>query len=71
MAIVSGLLIIGLAMALFITAVRPDLPLLRSYYWWRIPSKTKPTILERIPFALLGLVVFGAGVYSIIVSLRG
>jgi hypothetical protein len=71
MAIIGALLVTGLAIALFLAAVKPDLPLLRSSYWWTVPTKTRPTLLERVPFALLGIVILAAGVYSIILSLRG
>jgi len=70
MAAAGIILIMLLGGTLVLTAVKPDLPLIRSSYWWRLPSRTRPTLVERVPVAVLGLFLLLFGVYEITLLLR-
>ncbi len=58
------LLLIALGVLYIATAIRPEKRLLRVAYWWRIPFKSSPSTVERVPFVLLGitLIVIAAGI---------
>lgn len=58
------LLLVALGVLYIATAIRPEKRLLRVAYWWRIPFKSRPSIVERVPFVLLGLtlIVVAAGI---------
>ena len=49
-------------------AINPTIPFLRACYWWRLPSKTRPSVVERGLFALLGLTLMLAAGYVLLVS---
>lgn len=70
MAIVGAILIIMLAAVLFAIAAKPDAPVLRSSYWWRIGTGARATMYERVPVAVLGLLILAVGIYAIVVVLR-
>jgi hypothetical protein len=56
--------LIGLAVANFMASVKPELSLVRSFYWYRIPTRTRSTMLERIPVAIIGMLLLAAAVWS-------
>ncbi len=70
MAIIGAALIVLLAVTLLVTAARPDLPVLRSSYWWRLRSRRAPTVVERIPVALIGGFLLLFGIYEIMFLMR-
>lgn len=63
-------MVILLALLQFATALRPDMPILRSTYWWRIGSGTRPNIAERLASAAMGVVLLAAGIASVVVVTR-
>jgi hypothetical protein len=58
------LLLVALGVLYIATAIGPEKRLLRVAYWWRIPSKSRPSTAERVLFVLLGLtlIVVAAGI---------
>ena len=63
MQILAGLLLLLVGVELIASAVNPAIPVLRANYWWRIPSKTRPSIVERVPAGLFGLLVIAVAIY--------
>jgi len=49
---------------LIIAAVNPEIPVLRANFWWRLPSKTRPSLVERVLAAIFGLFLVVLGVYA-------
>lgn len=70
MAIIGAALTVLLALILFVSAARPDLPVVRSSYWWRLGSRNAPTVVERIPVAVIGGFLLLFGIYEIIFVMR-
>jgi hypothetical protein len=71
MQIVACLLLILVGVSQIAVAIDPTIPVLRSAYWWRIPFKGRPTLLfERLPGALMGLVLIAAAGYLLVYVLR-
>jgi hypothetical protein len=69
--VIAGLILIfAFGVTLVAIAWKPEYPVLRSAYWWRISSRTRPTIVERIPVAIIGVLVIAFGAYESLL-LRG
>ena len=65
--VLVGLVLIALGTAYLAIAINPTIPVLRASYWWRLPSKTRPSVVERGSFALLGLTLMLAASYVLLV----
>ncbi len=64
MQVVGELLLLLLGLAIVVSAVRPDLPILRSGYWWTLHTHRRPSGFERIAVAALGLFLVCFGIYE-------
>ncbi len=64
MQVLGGLLLVLLGAELIVSALNPGIRVLRANYWWRLPSKTRPSVVERVPVGILGLVVIALGTYT-------
>ena len=57
-------LLIALGTADLAVAINPTIPVLGASYWWRLQSKTRPSVVERESFALLGLTLGAARLWG-------
>jgi hypothetical protein len=65
MTLVGAGLLLVLALASYLVAWKPTLPVLRSVYWWRLATKSPPSLAERIGMVIPGTVLLVVGAASI------
>jgi len=63
--IVGVFLMVLLGSITLLTAVKPQLPVLRAGYWWRVGTNTIAGPIERAWFAVVGIGMYVAAGYFI------
>jgi hypothetical protein len=69
MTLVGAGLLILLALASYIVAWKPTLPVLRSVYWWRLFDKSPPSLPERLGMLIPGTLLLMVGGVSLYLAL--
>jgi hypothetical protein len=57
------LAIVALGVDQIMVALYPASRLAKLSYWWRLPSKTDPSVVERASFLALGVTLLLVGAY--------
>lgn len=57
------ILLVGLAVIVLVSAIRPRTPVLRGLYWWRAGSGTNASGVDQLYLGLLGAVFLLVAIY--------